>query len=276
MPSCGRSVSAYDVRCLQEREPPFTISSGHIDLEFGTRVCLNLSPAPNQRIIRSETCSLLDLHRTCPVVQTSQSIQASQFVRTQTLKENVVVTQPVSRIRLSDEDWDRQLPLDRPSLSDIAQFSQMRYNSEDSEGYHYSGDPRLFQGVRAYDEPYDIEDDLIMIDGQIAVKDSNVDPILCRLRRQQLVAGTRRKESSVATDMLEAERVRFNRCIDVREINEGGKAAALRMLTCCFRSRCCPCRRRPQVGRQLAPVDSILATNKRRTSDRPSLKSTSV
>lgn len=274
MPSCGSTVSTNDVSCWKENKGPFTISTGKLDFDAGTDLDNFIF---KKTLVRSKSCSLIHAH-------TKPEDKNSQISTSQVLGRKIIVTQPLSwnddlstghytkskkmsnlfedDTFLADTGRQQTYP-QRASISDLATRGfRYRCYSEDFGDLHATLDDFISSNNRASSKTWSLSqqvvaDDLVIIDGQIAVKDSNVDPILCRLRRQQVIAGTRRKESSIATDMLEAERVRFDRNIAVKQFDEESRNETDNWLEIC----CCCCNRQENYTmKELGPSDSILVT----------------
>ncbi|RUS81119.1 hypothetical protein EGW08_011105 [Elysia chlorotica] len=253
-----------DARCLPETQLDASVSTDDIDLDLdididaGAPPCLDLVPD------ETDPKSPIPNGSTCP----DQGLK--QF-NSLPIAKKVIVQQPVARHRFSfqSSDGGDRFATFRPSISDISPMYRYKFSHEEFEEDGASDESLSTSTVvsdytRRASYIHNIEDDLVIIDGQIAAKDSNVDPILCRLKRQQVVAGMRRKESSVATEMLEAEKVRFDRQIDIKHIEEEDWGEAMTsFLHRCFCCDCCHSRPPVPSMRQLTPEESILSSAKR-------------
>ena len=214
------SSRSSNVRYLPTNHCDSSVSTGQIDLDFP----IDVHSSPDLRATITKSSSFPDPSTTC----LDQSLQHS---RSLSLADKAIVHQPLSNRRFSfrssedvSETNENHTYPHRPSLSDIPPMFRHHVYREDNQSDTLSDTSSISSPHSprkgASGESYRIEDDLIVIDGQIVTKDSNVDPILCRLKRQQVVAGTRPKESSIASDMLAAEKVRFDRNINIKRFDE--------------------------------------------------------
>ena len=254
MLSAGSSLSAW----LQENKRHSPVSTDHEDRhdEINPRVNLPYRSIPKSQSLTnlSTKCPYQNVQLACPLSFENDAI-TQQPLCVHYLSHGMIEIMPVQRRRripssesarraLSSESFrrvssDAAQKATTPEAAHKASESEAAKKASTSEALsqryrYFSADSIVENGMSLStifssrtvlsEEPAEsIEDGLVMIDGHIVVKDSNVDPILCRLRRQQVVASMRKKESSIDTDILEAEKVRFNRKIVVKEIESDGE-----------------------------------------------------
>ncbi|GFO13798.1 hypothetical protein PoB_004030300 [Plakobranchus ocellatus] len=202
----GSSDTAIDDRCLRGVKEQASVSATHLNINLDPGRDLNLHQ------IKSQREALL-------VCSNDLSPQSNQ-----TSAKGAIIHQPLSIHREPPELINEMPPatVTDTLLPSISSINLCSYGFQGS--YLASSDSSLsFDSLsRSSSDHYlrKSQDELAVIDGQIVVRDSNVDPVLCRLKRQQLISFARKKESSVASSNLHAERVRFDKVVTIREIDD--------------------------------------------------------